>query len=92
VDGLLAPVACSASDFGCQTIRMEPVFMALGAACGIAAQTTVDAKAEVRAVNVPAVLNPSSAAGKTVSLICNALRKTSAVFLHYILYSFGPAW
>ena len=33
VDGLLVPVACSASHVGYQTIRMEPVFMALGEAC-----------------------------------------------------------
>lgn len=55
VDGLLVPVACSASHVGYQTIRMEPVFMALGEACGIAAKTAVDAKVEVRTVNVPAV-------------------------------------
>jgi hypothetical protein len=55
VDGLLVPVACSASHVGYQTIRMEPVFMALGEACGIAAKTAADAKVEVRAVNVPTV-------------------------------------
>jgi hypothetical protein len=52
VDGLLVPVACSASHVGYQTIRMEPVFMALGEACGIAAKTAQDARVEVRAVNV----------------------------------------
>jgi hypothetical protein len=36
--------------------------------------------------------HPSSAVGKAVLLICNALRIKSAVFLHYILYGFGPAW
>jgi hypothetical protein len=25
-------------------------------------------------------------------MICNDLHKKSAVFLHYILYRFGPAW
>jgi hypothetical protein len=55
VDGLLVPVACSASHVGYQTIRMEPVFMALGEACGIAAKTAMDAKTELRTVNVPAV-------------------------------------
>jgi FAD dependent oxidoreductase len=55
VDGLLVPVACSASHVGYQTLRMEPVFMALGEACGIAAKKAQDAKVEVRAVNVPAV-------------------------------------
>ena len=55
VDNLLVPVACSASHVGYQTIRMEPVFMALGEACGIAAAIAHDAKTSVRSVNVPAV-------------------------------------
>lgn len=55
VDGLLVPVACSASHVGYQTIRVEPTFMALGEACGIAAKVAQDGKVPVRAVNVPAV-------------------------------------
>jgi FAD dependent oxidoreductase len=55
VDGLLVPLACSASRLAYQTIRMEPVFMALGEACGIAARTALEAKVEVRRVNVSAV-------------------------------------
>ena len=53
VDGLLVPVACSASHVGYQTIRMEPVFMALGEACGIAAKTALHSGVEVRGVPVP---------------------------------------
>jgi len=55
VDGLLVPVACSASHVGYQPIRMEPVFMALGEAAGIAAKTAIDAGVEPRAVNIPTV-------------------------------------
>ncbi|MEI6872270.1 MAG: FAD-dependent oxidoreductase, partial [Verrucomicrobiota bacterium] len=55
VDGLLVPVACSASHVGYQTIRMEPVFMALGEACGIAAKTAIQAGVAVRGVAVPDV-------------------------------------
>ena len=55
VDGLLVPVACSASHVGYQTIRMEPVFMALGEACGIAAKTAINAGVAVRGVAVPEV-------------------------------------
>ncbi len=55
VDGLLVPVACSATHVGYSALRMEPVFMALGEACGIAAKTALDAKVELRAVDVPAV-------------------------------------
>jgi hypothetical protein len=55
VDGLLVPVACSASHVGYQTIRMEPVFMALGEACGIAAKAAMDANVEARALDVRAL-------------------------------------
>jgi len=53
VDGLLVPVACSASHVGYQAVRMEPVFMALGEACGVAAQLAQSAQVAVRGVNVP---------------------------------------
>jgi hypothetical protein len=53
VDGLLVPVACSATHVSYQSIRMEPVFMALGEASGIAAAQAVSAKTELRAINVP---------------------------------------
>jgi len=55
VDGLLVPVACSASHVGYQTLRMEPVFMALGEASGIAAKVALDSRKEVRAVDVTTV-------------------------------------
>ena len=55
LDGLLVPVACSASHVGYQTIRMEPVFMALGEASGIAAAQAASAKVELRKIDVPAL-------------------------------------
>jgi FAD dependent oxidoreductase len=55
VDGLLVPVACSASHVGYQTIRMEPVFMALGEAAGIAAELAIQWGVELRAVPVKAL-------------------------------------
>lgn len=55
VDGLLVPVACSASHVGYQTVRVEPVFMALGEACGIAAKAAIDSGVEVRRVDVKPV-------------------------------------
>ena len=55
VDGLLVPVACSASHVGYQTLRMEPVFMALGEASGVAAKVALDSKTEVRVVDAPTV-------------------------------------
>ena len=53
IDGLLVPVACSASHVGYQTIRMEPVFMSLGQAAGIAAAEALRTGIEVR--NVPVI-------------------------------------
>lgn len=41
VEGLLVPVACSCSHVGYNALRMEPVFMALGEAAGIAAHLAV---------------------------------------------------
>jgi hypothetical protein len=49
------PVACSASHVGYQTLRMEPVFMALGEACGIAAMKAQSSGTTVRAVDVKSV-------------------------------------
>lgn len=44
---LLVPVCCSASHVGYQTIRMEPVFMALGQAAGVAAYLAVSQGVEL---------------------------------------------
>lgn len=50
VDGLLVPVACSCSHVGYNALRMEPVFMALGEAAGIAAHHATTARLPVRRV------------------------------------------
>lgn len=49
---LLAPVACSASHVGYNAIRMEPVFMALGEAAGIAAHLSIRGGVPVASVPV----------------------------------------
>jgi hypothetical protein len=48
VDGLLVPVACSCSHVAYNALRMEPVFMALGEACGIAAHVAMARGVPVR--------------------------------------------
>ena len=50
VDGLLVPVAVSASHLGYGTIRMEPVWMALGEAAGTAAALSLERSTRVRDV------------------------------------------
>jgi hypothetical protein len=51
-DNLLVPVCMSASHVAYGTIRMEPVYMILGQACGVAAALAVDGKTTVQEVPV----------------------------------------
>jgi hypothetical protein len=53
IDGLLVPVACSCSHVAYNALRMEPVFMILGEACGIAAHLAIQGRRHVRNVPVP---------------------------------------
>ncbi|PTX98430.1 FAD-dependent oxidoreductase [Opitutus sp. ER46] len=55
VDGLLVPVAASASHVGYSTLRMEPCWMALGEAAGTAAALARRAGVAPREVDVGAV-------------------------------------
>ena len=50
LDGLLVPVACSCSHIGYNALRMEPVFMALGEASGIAAHLAIQRDVPLRRV------------------------------------------
>lgn len=52
IEGLLVPVACSCSHVAYNALRMEPVFMALGEACGMAAHLAIRHGVEVRRVPV----------------------------------------
>lgn len=53
IDGLLVPVACSCSHVAYNALRMEPVFIALGEACGIAAHLAIQRNLPLRDVPVP---------------------------------------
>jgi hypothetical protein len=52
VDGLLAPVAASTTHVAFSTIRLEPTWMALGQAAGVAAHLAIEAGVEPRAIDV----------------------------------------
>lgn len=52
IDGLLVPVACSCSHVAYNALRMEPVFMALGQASGVAAHLAISRDWPVRRVPV----------------------------------------
>lgn len=50
IEGLLVPVACSCSHVAYNALRMEPVFMVLGEACGVAAHLAIKTRTSVRDV------------------------------------------
>lgn len=52
VEGLLVPVAASATHVGFSTLRMEPCWMALGEAAGVAAAMSLEAGTPVRKIPV----------------------------------------
>jgi hypothetical protein len=54
---LLVPVCLSASHIAYGSIRMEPVFMALGEVAGLAAFIAVEEKAEVQEIDVQKIQN-----------------------------------
>lgn len=51
-DNLLVPVCVSTSHVAYGTVRMEPVFMILGQAAGVAASQAIDQKCSVQKINV----------------------------------------
>ena len=52
VDGLIVPVAASTSHVGFSSIRMEPTWMALGQAAGVAAAIAVESDVKPRDVSI----------------------------------------
>jgi len=54
-ENLLVPVCLSASHIACCSLRMEPVYMALGHASGLAAVMAIQAKTPVQNIDVAAL-------------------------------------
>lgn len=54
-ENLLVPVCLSASHIAYCSLRMEPVYMALGHACGLAAVQAMKSKSSVQAIDVSAL-------------------------------------
>jgi hypothetical protein len=52
VDGLLVPVAASTTHVAFSTIRLEPTWMALGQAAGVAAHLAIETNKQPRAIDV----------------------------------------
>lgn len=52
IDGLLTPVPVSGTHIGFSTLRMEPCWMAMGQAAGVAACVSIEDKTAVRGVDI----------------------------------------
>ena len=52
IDNLLAPVPVSGSHLGFSTLRMEPTWMAMGHAAGIAAATAIETSEDISKISV----------------------------------------
>lgn len=52
IDGLIAPVPASATHVAFSTVRMEPTWMALGQAAGVAAHLAISGGTEIRRVPI----------------------------------------
>lgn len=74
-DNLLVPVACSASHVGFCALRLEPIWMALGQAAGVAARIAIEEKGErpvtVAAVPVPRVQRLLHAEGAATTYVAD---------------------
>ena len=57
VDNLLIPVPVSGSHIGFSTLRMEPCWMAMGQAAGIAASICIDTQTKIRNVSIMLLQN-----------------------------------
>jgi len=65
---LLAPVAASTSHIAYGTLRMEPVFMVLGHAAGVAAKMAADAGKPVQEIDTDALRQKLRAQGAVLEL------------------------
>jgi hypothetical protein len=65
-DNLIVPVCLSASHIAYGSIRMEPVFMALGESSAYAACMAVDGKTSVQQIDYPSLRVKLLAAGQVL--------------------------
>lgn len=67
VDGLLVPVAASTTHVAFSTVRLEPTWMALGQAAGVAAHLALEAGVEPRAVAIDRLQRAILARGQVIT-------------------------
>ena len=78
VDGLLVPVAASTTHVAFSTIRLEPTWMALGQAAGVAAHLSISGNRNLRDVDVGRMQRTLIAQGQVVTYFRDLDRKDPA--------------
>lgn len=94
VDNLLFPVPVSGSHVGFSTLRMEPCWMALGEAAGVAAALAIDKDATVKDVSSDLIQKKLLSYGATL-IYFKDLRNTDPDFVlvqQLALKGFFPEW
>lgn len=94
VEGLLVPVPASATHIGFSTLRMEPCWMALGQAAGVAAGLSIEKKVPVRKV-APGDLQATLLQQKAVLIYYSDVPATHPHFVavqHFGLRGWLPDW
>ena len=94
VDNLLIPVPVSGSHIGFSTLRMEPCWMAMGQAAGIAASISIDTQTKIRNVSI-AMLQDKLIKQKATLFYCRDIRVDSPDFemVQYMgLLGYLPDW
>jgi hypothetical protein len=66
IDGLIVPVAASTTHVAFSSIRMEPTWMALGQAAGVAAHLAIQDRVELRQVSVSTLQAHLTAQGQVI--------------------------
>ncbi|RXG26463.1 FAD dependent oxidoreductase [Leeuwenhoekiella polynyae] len=94
INNLLFPVAVSGSHVGFSTLRMEPCWMALGEAAGIAAALTINNEVSVREIPINLLQETLLNNGATL-IYFNDLKATDVEFKEIqklALLGFFPEW
>ena len=73
INGLIVPVAASTTHVGYSSIRMEPTWMALGQAAGVAAALAIDMKVEPRKIDISRLQNKLIAQGQVIQHTISSL-------------------
>lgn len=67
VDGLIVPVACSATHIAFSSVRLEPTWMSLGQAAGVAAHVAIQSDSTPRDVSIGALQRVLVEQGQVIS-------------------------